>query len=335
MMNTKDRLQVLNSLREYLINIDSDEKEELFLSSGNENPWFDKVTMEHAFNGVLGMLEPDPLQYLVKKYESKNAKKIAVVCAGNLPGVGFQDLILCFLFSEKVFVKLSSSDSYFIKYLVAKMSFFNAEVEKCIQFEEQLVLDQLDGVIATGSDNTARYFEKYFSKIPSVIRKNRTSIAVLNGEESPEELQRLGNDIFIYYGLGCRNVSKLLVPRGYDFVNFLDQLEGFKKVTFHHRYSNNYDYNRSVYLVNREPHFDNGFLMLNESKNLVSPISVLFYEYYDSQEDVLSYIRTNKEKIQVVVSNYLEGAIPLGDAQKPSITDFPDNVNIIEFILSL
>lgn len=334
-MNTKDRLQVLNSLREYLKNIDSDEKEELFLSSGNENPWFDTPTMEHAFNGIIGLLEQKPLEGLVNKYGEGTPKVLGIVCAGNLPGVGFQDIVLSFLFSKKTIVKLSSSDAYFIKYLVGRMSFFNAEVDNQIEFVEQIVLDGLDGVIATGSDNTARYFEKYFSKVPSVIRKNRTSIAVLNGKESAEELKELGKDIFTYYGLGCRNVSKLLVPKGYDFVNFLDNMEGYQRVTFNHRYANNYDYNRSIYLVNREAHFDNGFLMLREAKELVSPISVLFYEYYDSENEVLSYIREHKEKIQVVVSNTIEGAVPLGQAQKPSITDFPDNVNVVEFILSL
>jgi hypothetical protein len=180
-------------------------------------------------------------------------------------------------------------------------------------------------VIATGSDNTARYFEYYFRTKPHIIRKNRSSIAVLTGNETDDQLIALGKDVFSYFGLGCRNVSKLVVPEGYDFTRPLRLWEVYHDVSNHHKYVNNYDYNKSILLINGTHHFDNGFALLTPNEALVSPISVL---YYATSADLAS------DKIQCIVgsgANY----IPFGTTQEPTLTDYADNVDTLKFLTGL
>jgi len=192
-------------------------------------------------------------------------------------------------------------------------------------------------MIATGSDNTSRYFEYYFRNIPHIIRKNRTSCAVILGEETPEEFCELGKDIFSYFGLGCRNVSKIFVPENFDFIPLLDNLASFKPIIHHHKYANNYDYQKSILLVNQIHHYDTGFLLLTENQNLVSPISVMYYEYYVDQTDLNSKLLSHQEKIQCIVSakGWYKKSIPFGDAQFPEVNDYADGVDTMAFLTSL
>ncbi len=196
-------------------------------------------------------------------------------------------------------------------------------------------LDNIDAVIATGSDNTARYFEYYFRSIPRIIRRNRSSCAILSGEESPDDLSALGSDVFSYFGLGCRNVSKLYVPTGYDFTILLQAWEKFNTVRHHHKYANNYDYQKSILIVNQIPFFDNGFVLLVNDPSLVSPISVLYFEYYNDSGDVQKKIESHSGKIQCLVAAHkrIRGSVAFGEAQFPEVTDYADKVDTLKFLV--
>jgi len=331
------RIQALHSLRNQLNSISEDEFLDLQQRMQNENPWFDAPNVKKAIQGIIFLLEENTLNEFSSKNEFSEVKDLALglVLAGNLPAVGFHDILIGFLTCKEVHVKLSSSDRILILYIIQIIKNNFPEFEAVIQIKERLELSVLSGIIATGSDNTSRYFETYFSSLPNIIRKNRVSVAVLNQEVTDDELLHLGDDIFTYFGLGCRNVSKIFVPKDFDLTRILRQMDKFQSVGYHHKFANNYDYNRSVYLVNKEPHLDNGFLMLKESKELVSPLSVIFYEYYDSMEEVSETLDKFKDKIQVIVSNFLPHCQKLGEAQMPSLYDFPDNINVVEFIKNL
>ncbi|GAA0881074.1 hypothetical protein GCM10009119_40440 [Algoriphagus jejuensis] len=255
--------------------------------------------------------------------------------AGNIPGVGFHDL-MCVLISGNIAVaKLSSSDAFFIRWLIDKIIQLEPAFEELIQIEE--MLKGMDAYIATGSDNSARYFNYYFGKYPSIIRANRTSVAVLNGGESDAQLEQLGLDIFLYFGLGCRNVSKVFLKNTAQLQQLLRVLDGFDWVAQNHKYLNNYEYNKSIYLVNRDPHLDNGFLILKESSELVSPIAVLFYEIYDDEEGLKSKLHALASKIQVTVGDpkVVPGSIGFGKAQYPKPWDYADRVDTMKFLLEL
>lgn len=255
--------------------------------------------------------------------------------AGNIPGVGFHDLMCVLISGNIAVVKLSSSDSFFSKWLIDRLVQVAPEFENYIQIEE--MLKGMDAYIATGSDNSARYFNYYFGKYPSIIRANRTSVAILTGDESEAELDKLGWDIFLYFGLGCRNVSKIFVKNINQLQHFLDVMEKYNWVANNHKYLNNYEYNKSIYLVNRELHLDNGFLLMKESKELVSPIGVLFYEIYQSQAELSELLQANESKIQCVVGDpqKYHGAIKFGEAQYPKPWDYADKVDTMKFLLAL
>ena len=193
----------------------------------------------------------------------------------------------------------------------------------------------MDAIIATGSDNSSRYFEYYFSKLPNIIRRNRTSCAIITGNETAENLIALGTDIFQYYGLGCRNVSKLYVPENYDFKNLIENLQPFQNVIFNHKYANNYDYNKSIFLVNKEPHLDTGFVLLRKTEEMVSPIAVIYYEYYQDREDLEKKLASQKDKIQCIVGNNTDrssGIVTFGNSQAPGLEDYADNIDTLKFL---
>ena len=212
----------------------------------------------------------------------------------------------------------------------------NSDFKDLIHFTEEK-LENFDAIIATGSNNTARYFEYYFGKYPNIIRKNRNSLAVLTGHESESDIKKLGFDIFSYFGLGCRNVSKLLIPKDYCFDLFFENIEHFQNVYQHNKYANNYDYNKSVYLMNQIQHFDNGFLILREDQNLSSPIGVVFFQYYNNIDDVKEFLRLNEDQIQCAISKpeLIENSIFFGQAQEPELWDYADNVDTMKFLLDL
>lgn len=333
-----ERIEALSKLGELIGNLHSEEKNELFRRANNQNSWFTEVSMESALDGLSKLLDKQKLLNWLSSYqipEITQPRKVGILMAGNIPGVGFHDL-MCVLVSGHIAVpKLSSADSYFSNWLIQQLVQVEPRLEEYIQIEE--MLKGMDAYIATGSDNSARYFNYYFGKYPSIIRANRTSVAILTGEESEETLDRLGKDIFLYFGLGCRNVSKIFVRNVEQLQHFLDVMEKFSWVAINHKYLNNYEYIKSIYLVNSEPHLDNGFLILRESKELVSPIGVLFYEVYDSAEDLMNLLNSQETKIQCIVGDpeVISGAIPFGEAQYPEPWDYADKVDTLEFLIRL
>jgi hypothetical protein len=258
-----------------------------------------------------------------------------LILAGNIPLVGFHDFLSVLLSGHKVLVKTASNDQHLIKFLARYLVTVAPEMENYITFTDGK-LENFDAVIATGSNNTARYFEFYFKDKPSIIRKNRNSVALLTGTESQEDLVRLGEDIFRYYGLGCRNVSKLFVPKDYDFQPFFKAIYEYKDVIFYEKYSNNYDYNKAVFLMSNFKLLDNEFLTLKEDSSYTSPISSVFYEYYDDLEQVTLRLENDKDQIQCVVSNGLTpNSIPFGKTQQPELWDYADNVDTLHFLLQI
>ena len=252
--------------------------------------------------------------------------------AGNIPLVGFHDFLCVLLSGNNVLAKLSSNDKVLLPYLSNYLIQQEPSLAARIAFTEGK-MEGFDAVIATGSNNTSRYFEYYFGKKPNIIRKNRNSIAILTGKESTEELTALGEDIFRYYGLGCRNVSKIYVPKGYDFEPFFNAIFSYKDIVDQHKYANNYDYNKAVYLMSNFKILDNGFLILKEDDGQASPISVLFYAYYDAEETLEQELNAQEEQIQCIVSK--KGGIGFGETQKPKLHDYADGVDTMEFLLKL
>jgi hypothetical protein len=258
---------------------------------------------------------------------------IGVIAAGNLPLVGFHDSICVLLTGKKLQLKPSGSDRYLMQ---RSLEFLNEQPEFLGRIS---IVDQLKGydrVIATGSNNTNRYFDYYFRNVPSILRKNRNSIAVLTGEESTSELEQLGHDVFDYFGLGCRNVSKLFVPKGYNFDAFFNGMFPYQEVIKYEKYANNYDYNKAVFLMSNFQLLDNEFLTIKEDSSYASPIATVFYEYYDTLEDIKIRLTNEKEQIQCVVSNdIINNSIPFGTTQKPQLWDYADNRDTIEFLIKL
>ncbi|MEZ4905792.1 MAG: acyl-CoA reductase [Spirosomataceae bacterium] len=306
------------------------------------NHWFTPEFVITALKAIAEeYLREESLTHWLEKYPSSlakpfSSKKIGVVMAGNVPAVGFHDLMCVLLSGHDIIAKLSTDDRSLMVFLIEKLIDIAPELTPRISIAERL--NAADAYIATGSDNTARYFEYYFSKKPSIIRRNRTSVGVINGAETMEELVALGQDILQYFGLGCRNVAKIFVPEGYDFRQFYEAIAPLHTYYVnHHKYFNNYEYNKSVYLVNREPHYDNGFLLIRQSETLVSPISVLFYENYTSTEHLTTLLAQNASKIQCIVSQngWYSESLPFGKAQSPTLSDYADGVDTLAFLTHL
>jgi Acyl-CoA reductase (LuxC) len=303
-----------------------------------KNNWFVPENVNMAINTIATcFLNKEELQAWLSEFDfsiSKN-KKVGVIMAGNIPLVGFHDALAVLISGNKLFAKLSSQDDFLFKQLVSQLLILEPDFEPEIVYTEKM--NDVDAIIATGSDNSSTYFEYYFKHIPNIIRKNRSSIAILNGNESNETMAKLGADILQYYGLGCRNVSKLYINESFMPNYFYENILNWEKVMQNHKYKNNYDYNRSILLVNQEQHFDNNFLILKESNELVSPISVVFYEKYDSQADIELKIAANQNKIQCVLSEngWFKNSLPIGSAQIPSLTDYADGVDLLRFLNEL
>lgn len=304
------------------------------------NAWFTPASVLEAVTAIGSMLNKAHLTTWFSKYSinnSKPAKKVGLILAGNIPLVGFHDVLCVIASGNTALIKASSQDARLIKAVLEKLVAIDDAFAGTFSFVERL--EGFEAIIATGSNNSSRYFDYYFGKVPNIIRKNRNSIAVLNGSESAAELFSLGHDIFDYYGLGCRNVSKVLVPEGYDFTFFFESIEGHKAIINHHKYNNNYDYNKSIYLVNGDKHWDNGFLMIKEDDRLTSPLSALFFNYYHDLADAEHIITQNTENIQCIVSTMplqvSNQVVTFGQSQQPALWDYADGVDTMEFLSSL
>lgn len=300
------------------------------------NPWYTPKYVRQQFTAIQTNLKPEPLhQWLRDAPRDSIEKTVGLILAGNLPLVGFHDIMCVLLAGFGASIKTSSEDAGLTSHLLERLIHIEPGFASKIRLVEQL--KQFDLIIATGSNNSARYFDYYFGKYPHIIRKNRNSIAVLSGDEDAADLQGLGHDIFDFFGLGCRSVSKLYLPRGYAVPDLLTNLESFAAIADHGKYRNNYDFNKSVYLINKETHFDNGFLLLREHPALASPLAVIHYEYYDDLDRLEEDLRSVSDQIQLVVSNCSLNLadipkFPFGKSQCPSLDDYADNVDTLAFL---
>ena len=335
-MTQEEIIASFHALRTDLKKLELDDSHPLVIQSINSNSWFTLDTIKAAFAGIIHMLDKGKLEKWIGSYTFTNdPKTIGVVMAGNIPMVGFHDFLCVLASGNSILIKLSSKDQILIPFLAERLISLNSNYSDRIEFSDRIA--GFDAIIATGSDNSARYFEQYFKKFPNVIRKNRISCAIITKEDSDDDLKNIGNDLFSYFGLGCRNVSKLFVPENFNLSRIMDNLSGFASVAQHHKYVNNYDYNKSIYLVNKEPHLDNGFFMLRESKEMVSPISVAYYERYQNKGNLIERLTEEKDKIQCLVSADLSfpKSITPGMAQMPDLWDYADNVDTMKFLNDL
>ncbi|WP_435579269.1 acyl-CoA reductase [Gilvibacter sp.] len=311
---------------------------EAFLSAvESKNGWFTEQQVLHALRAWAEELQVDSLKAWLAPYTINNLtpKTIAVIAAGNIPLVGLHDALSVLMSGHKLQIKLSSSDPLLLPYLFDRLIAIEPAWADFIEVRKDAVSDY-DAVIATGSDNTARYFSHYFKDKPHIIRKNRNSVAVLSGDESEAELSGLANDIFRYYGLGCRSVSKLFVPEGFDFDKIFKAVYEWKHLLAHKKYENNYDYNKAVFLMSQFDFLENGFFMIKEDSSMASPIASVFYETYSNAAELAEKLSTQKEQIQCVVGNTnLQDTIAFGQSQQPGLSDYADGVDTLDFLLKL
>jgi hypothetical protein len=334
-MIIEERIKAFVQLGEYIKTLPEEKFKTLAESIRIENQWFTEGNLRMTVSGILKFLDEKNLRRWLSGYSfcERNPKLIAIIMAGNIPAVGFHDLMCVLLNGDSALIKLSSKDTILIKFLAEKLIEINSDFGSNIQYADQL--KGFDAVIATGSDNTSRYFEYYFGKYPHIIRKNRTSVALMDGTENEKDFTQLGTDVFSYFGLGCRNVSKLFVPSGFDFIPLLKSWELFQDIEYHHKYHNNYHYQKSIFLVSQMPFLDNGFVLLQESERLVSPIAVVYYQYYTTLEELQGKLSSMRDKLQCIMGNFSPATIRFGDAQFPELTDYADGVDVLGFLNAL
>ena len=311
-------------------------KHQLKLAEEN-NGWFTSENIRFSIQSWVEALTFSNLETWLKPYSinTPNPKVVAIIMAGNIPLVGFHDFLTVLISGHSVLVKQSSNDKHLLPYLAKYLELVEPEFKGKITFTEAK-MENFDAVIATGSNNTARYFEYYFKGKPSIIRNNRNSVAVLNGKETEDDLKNLSEDIFRYYGLGCRNVSKLFVPKNYNFEAFFNAMYHWHPIINKAKYANNYDYNKAVYLMSEFKMLENGFLMIKEDQSYASPIATVFYEYYDDVNQLKEKFVADSNNIQCIVSNgFIEKEISFGDTQKPQLWDYADSIDSIEFLSAI
>jgi hypothetical protein len=336
-MDLVERIKAFNKLGSKIENLSTEERKNIHQQASNLNPWFVPNSVDLSLTGISHLLKENNLVKWTSTYSltEEKDKKVGIAMAGNIPLVGFHDYLSVLISGNQAVIKLSSQDAYLLPTLHSWLIEIEPRFNNRVHFEERL--KKVDAIIATGSDNTARYFEYYFRNIPHIIRKNRSSVAIIMGEEITSDLIDLGKDVFSYFGLGCRNISKMFVPEGYEFTTLFESLEGYREIIHFHKYANNYDYQKSILLVNKVPHFDNGFILLTNNDQLVSPISVVYFETYTTQSDLKKKIKAQKDKIQCMVSakGWYEGSVPFGNAQLPELWDYADGVDTLKFLTEI
>ena len=304
------------------------------------NNWFTEDSINNSLLSLSNQLSSDNFNAWITSYNLSNSgegKRVLLVMAGNIPLVGFHDFLSVIVSGNKAVVKLSSNDNILFPYLCEVLCKINPNFSNKLEYIENLKEKKFDAVIATGSDNSSKYFEYYFKNIRRIIRKNRRSVAVLNGKETDKEMKGLASDIFLYFGLGCRNVSKVFLPKGYNLNKLFEVFFPFQDIVNHKKYGNNYDYNKSIFLMGNNKLVENGFLLMKEDESLQSPVSMLFYEFYDDLEKVKDYIDENADLLQCVVSkeDVVKKNTHFGETQNPQLWDYADNVDTIEFLTSI
>lgn len=302
-----------------------------------KNPWFTQDNLKLCLQQWGETLTQENLKKWSKDLiPPENPKNIGIIMAGNIPLVGFHDLLSVLISGHNAIVKTSSKDDVLVEFAIDFLRKINEDLNAAIQKVDRL--KNHEAVIATGSNNTARYFEYYFKDIPHIIRKNRTSVAVLTGDETQEDLKNLSTDIFQYFGLGCRNVTHIYLPKGFDTNLLFEAFFNWGHIINHNKYANNYEYNRAIYLMSKEKFLDNNFVILKESQALHSPIGVINYSYYSNLNQVKSLIENDFNNIQCVVNNgFLDftNAVDFGKTQQPSLTDYADGIDVLEFLSEL
>jgi hypothetical protein len=337
-MNLQYRIDLLVQLGQYILS-DDEQWKSIKKRAGTENGWFIPEFVETATKNIAdSFLQKEILTSWTASYQIPDSipkiedfkpKTVGVVMAGNIPLVGFHDFLCVFISGHQSVIKPSAKDQVLIKHLIEKMGGWNDDVKNRVKFSE--MLRGCDAYIATGSNNSSRYFDYYFGKYPNIIRRNRTSIAVLTGEESDNDLEKLADDVYLYFGLGCRNVTKIYVPENYDFIPLLTVFKKYNFLSDHHKYKNNFDYNLALHLLNKKYYMTNDSILLIEDKAFFSPISQLNYEFYSNNDDLTGKLPP-EQNLQCIAG---KSFMPFGMGQSPSLSDYADGVDTLKFLATL
>lgn len=336
---TSDLAKLGNQMVELAHNFENSDYAPVFEKAMQENAWFTPDSIRLSFQSIGRSLSAEKITHWLSNYTIEKQKKtqtIGLVLAGNFPLVGLHDILCVLVSGNRAKVKLSSKDQHLYQIVSDLLVKIDASYKNQITFTDHTI-KEVDAIIATGSDNSARYFEYYFEKYPHIIRKNRNSIALLSGNETRQDLEQLATDIFSYFGLGCRNVSYLMIPKDFEINRLFESFTNYNKVIQHNKYANNYDYQKALLLLNQDPFLDNGMVLLREEASLSSPIAVLHYQYYSDVQQVNNFVTPNKTKIQCIVSKtkWPFATYEFGEAQHPELWDYADNVDTLEFLLNL
>lgn len=329
-MSIESRIETFVKLGIELSKSPEQELQNAIVKSCLSNTWFTKKTIEDAITAITKNLTHEKLNQWLSPYTFSEVekKKVFIIMAGNIPLVGFHDLLCVLISGHQAIIKLSSKDAFLMKAIVNYISVINPQLYKDIQFVEKID-KSFDAVIATGSNESFRQFDYYFKSYHKLLRKNRTSVAILDGSESLHDRKSLAKDIFMYYGLGCRNVSKIYVPKGYNLDFLFEVFFDYKDLLNNHKYANNYDYHKAIYMLGNQTFVENGFFIIKEDKSIHSPIGVLNVEYYETKESVLNHLSSQSEQIQCIVGKEF---VPFGQAQSPQLSDYADGVDTLLFL---
>lgn len=331
-MDLLERIDLMERLGYYL-NSNDEKLRAVKKETFEKNKWFTEEFVNLSLKNIAtGFLNRSKLENWIQCYSPENnvrAKTIGVVMAGNIPLVGFHDFLCVFISGHRQIIKLSEKDNVLLEHITEKLVQWNNEVSALVKFAD--FLKNCNVYIATGSTNSSRYFKYYFGRYPSIIRSNKTSVAILSGKETADELRLLSDDVYTYFGLGCRNVTQLLVPHHYDFIPLLDAFKKYTYFTDHFKYKNNYDYNLTLLIMNNKLYMTNESIILCENDNVFSPVSQLHYNFYGDKDVILNNLKRDAN-IQCIIGN---GAIPFGESQCPGLFDYADGTDTMKFLTGL
>jgi hypothetical protein len=323
---SSDKLSVLKKLQSFLLEICSDE--DILYRVENSNPWFTPRATKEALNSIAHyLLDQQELMKWSNSYSFNDSKNIGIICAGNIPMVSFHDILCVYASPHRLSLKLSSKDNFLTRFVLEKWMEIDLEWKSRVEFVERI--EKVDKIIATGSNNSYQYFEYYFKKFDHILRKNRTSVAIVSANATDKELDGLSDDILSYFGLGCRNVSKIYFENGFNTDRLFERAEKHKYLFEHTKYMNNYDYQRTLLLMNSVPHLSNNFLMIRECPDLFSPISTVHYEWYEKIAHVELKLEEQKNEVQCIIGRDF---IPFGGSQSPCLMDYADGIDVMSFL---